>query len=331
MLPLRKPIRELVFREKLRGAFICLTFLGLYFYVTYVRFDWTYGAKTLAFYIKGREGLNGLDASEVPYCDEDTGKDLLTNKSCVSSYADVETIEDLTAFVHRRLINTALAMEEVCHRCDIGITLKKDLVQDISLRDYICVDFEAPPHTYRSRETCEEDDAAWAANPDPSTDRPPCCSNATLVLASFVTHAREQDPYRTVDDDIKLVELTEDEAVDTLDRFVRRNIHTDQFFAQVVISRAGRMAGINYGASWQDMGCDLDSIDDIGSIERDGLSSCWAPDLVLPKKQYWTFRHDDVCGLDTTWSQVMVGVLALLLAADVRHTHTHPPSLAATA
>ena len=84
--------------------------------------------------------------------------------------------------------------------------------------------------------------------------------------------------------------------------FVIRNLHIDELFMQVIISRKQRLMGMNFGASFTDSGCKDSNYlrHSAQAAERnetysaeEKLETCWADELVSPKLRYWSYRYDE--------------------------------------
>ena len=274
-LPMRKVLHEARTFEKWKGALIFLAYMVVHTCRCNARLDWEFASETYRFVDAAMRNLEGLAGTQDFYCDKDEGPDnggtffswdAITKKKCLLDYAEVGEVNEMLNYMATTMLALPDQIDGLCSDCAIAMTGESSSLRKLIAENFICTDFDpgmsgdgAGPR----RAGCIGEDVSalpvdmqWAASPNSTTA--PCCRNTSLVFASlYLTSLSELETETSGDgvvDSISLSELNghydtfkSGKKVPVITDFILRNIHGDNSFLQLIISRGQRVLGKNFG------------------------------------------------------------------------------------
>ena len=206
----------------------------------------------------------------------------------------LDTTQEIAEFYDTGLPAVVLSLHQICPHCAVGITPHARELQFLGLESFICSSFESAQGSeeYPNRD-CAAADRAWAKHP--TSTSAPCCSNATLVMASIAMMTERNEYGIQAMPLATLLTGGSDPSYDSVPRFITKYIDQHQFLVQVVISQDQHMAAAQYHAHW---------------INKEN-----APGLVRTEATYWSFNYSNP-HLATQLQAIMLAFLALTFMQD---------------
>ncbi|CAK0796803.1 unnamed protein product, partial [Prorocentrum cordatum] len=263
----RHPPGEVLIMARLARADLkrYLRWRGLVFYSAFFMFymwlanwfiDWEFAGRTFDFFENGQ---------------------VLEGSADGDGFLELSTVSEIALFMSN-LSRQIEAVHRVCPRCQVGATENSLDIRRLSLRDFFCSDFMiGEGSNSNSGRNCDVIDAAWAERPNVTTA--PCCTNATLIHASFVLMAiasRFPDAEEWQEGgnaSLESLSLRYDDSImENVVDYISRALRGSQNIVQVIISRNLRMTGICYRAWHQDQD--------------------WEPGYAHTSKAFWSMRFD---------------------------------------
>lgn len=270
VLSVEVALEQLDYLNRCKKLVLFGLFFASYTVLTTLRIDWWKGGQTLKW----------LDVAH------DTARMQPIDKA--------QTVGEIANTLEADIADVIAQLKSICTICGVGVTAHEEDLAFLGLKDFVCSDFDSLEGvaSYPPRD-CMEADAVWASNP--SSNSAPCCGNATLVTASIAMMVEALVYGQTTMELGTLLSGGSDPSFSSTEYFVAHNIDVHKFVTQLVVSQKGRMAAVQYHASWYD---------------REHV-----PGRVDPTTTYWSFNYQGNRVMDTL-SYAILALAALTLMHD---------------